>query len=186
MAKPVSLASQVSNFWKTDRTHGVKGLILINDLFEQVRVERNWDALATFYAMAEHERPLINRLIRAAFGDKISVTKSGEEGKPSFHKSGFRFNLKWDAKDDVQFGNHYGLVRDAIESGLSFRSAGLHASLKKEMDGKEEKEPTELEVYAKAAFKVLKKNAELRKVGLDKLMMELGALMKAEKAEGKV
>lgn len=109
-----SLDKRVTSFWNTRGRHSREGLVLLDVCINRAASEaRDWDGLARFFssALKYQQGPVIKRIIRAAFGDKL-VWKAD-----SNHAAGGTFVIGWEGAFNLAGSNTYGVVRQAVEAG---------------------------------------------------------------------
>lgn len=146
----LSLASKAANFWKGRDKSGVYGLTLLVQCLEHVKNNRDWDALAVFVGASGADMPDVKRIIKAAFGDRLTF----DAAKAKTHPTGVAFKMAWGAQDTVQFGNLFAFVSQAVEKGRPFNDIELQKALKSAFAApKVEKDNAQLiELLAKAAI----------------------------------
>ena len=123
MAQKMSLAKSVQNKWASNHKQGVELLQLLDQSIENVKVNRDWDALAWFLSGATKsgQDAIVKYAIRAAFGERLKL----DAARGKVHQSGCAFKLMWNEGDKIEFGNHYGLLKQAMEEGKSLFDQGL-------------------------------------------------------------
>ena len=129
------LAQRVSNFWKAQDRSAAFGLSLLHDCLVNVRDHRDWDALASFVGKSGSDIDNVKRIVRAAFGDRLTFNAK----KAKNHPTGVAFDMSWKDGEVVQFSNTYGMVQQVLDHNSNdankvkrgFRDVALHKELKK-------------------------------------------------------
>ena len=109
-----SLDKRVTSFWKTRGNHSRDGLILLDVCIQRAASEsRDWDGLARFVssALKYNQGPIVKKIIRSAFGDKL-VWKTNSK-----HVAGGSFVIGWQGAFNLAGSNTYSVIRSAIEAG---------------------------------------------------------------------
>lgn len=181
----ISFAEKATKFWGQQDKSSAYGLTLLDGILNHVRVERDWDALAVFVSKSGADIDNVKRIIKAAFGDRLTF----DAVRAKSHPTGVAFKMSWAKGDVIQFGNTYGMVTQAIAEGKGFRDVEMHKALKAAFaKPKIDKTRDEvIELLAKAALG----KAELADMGLHDLLKAVEAKAdailkeKAQKAAAK-
>lgn len=125
--KPVSLDMQAQNYWAGRKANGVEGLALLHKCIERTAKYRDWDALSRFLvqARAHGQGARVVGIIRAAFGNKLTFKANAK------HPTGGTFALGWEGAFDLRGSNTYGVIRDAVQKGMSWDDRELGKLLPK-------------------------------------------------------
>lgn len=164
-AVQANLNKMVKSFWDGRVRSGHNGLVLLDQIFDHVAEHRDWDSLALFVARSDADRSKVARLIKARFGDQLVF----DTKKAKKHPTGVAFKMTWADGEKPNIPNHYGMVKQAIENKKAFNDGEMQRELGKAI-GTPDKKLTEIEDYAKRAFKSLKKQADDREVDVMKLL----------------
>lgn len=133
--KKPSLDTQVKDYFGRRVENGVEGLKLLVTCIERTAKHRDWDALARFMTLAsktESSRARVAKIVRAAFGDKLTYKSNPK------HDTGGTMVMGWDGEFNLRASNAYGIVRDAVSKGKSWTDPAFL----KELPGPVAKAPT--------------------------------------------
>lgn len=172
--KKQSLDVAVQGYFQRRTENGVEGLRLLVNCIERTAKYRDWDALSRFISLANqsNSRAKVVKIIRAAFGDKLTYKSSTK------HDTGGTIVMGWEGALDLAGSNTWGIVREAARKGKSWDDR----EFQKELPGAEKKAKTVSdEAQSKAAKHLAKYLMEREAEGFD-----TGAILAAAMAEIKV
>ncbi len=175
------LNKNIKTFWTTQHKAGQKGLIMLDETMQHFAEHGDWTPLARFLALSGKEKASLFKIVKAAFGPENISSKADK--KTEF---GFRLVKGWEGNGfDLQTRNGYGIVRNAIENGKSFRSADflkeVNATIGKPEKDKGDKSALEaLEVVYKYITNKVKENQDL-KAELTQVMQDIEKRIEARK-----
>jgi hypothetical protein len=109
-----SLESKVDAFWASRAKSGRDGLVLLDICIQRAASQsRDWDGLARFFKMAQgtSQLPVVKRLIRAAFGDKLTYKVDTK------HAAGGKFTIGWAGSFNLLENPLYAHVVAGIAAG---------------------------------------------------------------------
>jgi hypothetical protein len=115
--KRPSLDAQVKDYFGRRVENGVEGLKILVTCIERTAKNRDWDALSRFMTLAgksESSRARVVKIVRAAFGDKLTYKSNAK------HDTGGTMAMGWEGAFPLSQSNTWGIVRDAANKGLSW------------------------------------------------------------------
>lgn len=115
--KKASLDVQVKDYFGRRTENGVEGLKILASCIERTAKHRDWDALSRFMTLAgktESSRSRVVKIVRAAFGDKLTYKANAK------HDTGGTMIMGWEGEFNLRASNTYGIVRDAVSKGKSW------------------------------------------------------------------
>lgn len=169
MSDKKSFAERATTFWNEQDTGSKYGLELLDGIFEHIRAKRDWDALAVFVSRSGADVDNVKRLIKAAFGDRLSF----DVQRAKTHPTGVAFKMAWADGDVIQLSNSYGFVREAIAAGKGFRDVEMHKKLKAHF-AKPKVDKTREEVIALLAKAIMEKS-KVADMGVHELLIAVEA-----------
>lgn len=133
--KKPSLDVQVKDYFGRRVENGVEGLKILVQCIERTAKHRDWDALSRFMTLAaktESSRARVVKIVRAAFGDKLTYKSNSK------HDTGGTMIMGWEGEFNLRGSNTWGIVKAAAEKGLSWTDPAFL----KELPGATPKAPT--------------------------------------------
>jgi len=125
--KPVNvkLWDQVGNLWAKHEENSKLGLVVLDKCIAKVAKDRDWDALARFVGLANKvgQRAKVVKIIRAAFGDKLTYKMEKK------HAAGGMFVIGWEGAFPLAGQNSYMAVKKAIAEGKGWDDAAFSKAL---------------------------------------------------------
>ena len=137
-----NLLKRASSFGTNQAKAGNTGLMLACEVARHMIVHKDWRPAARLIKGLKHT-PADQSKMRVLIGHALEGVKYKKDDS---HAEGCTFTLK-----DARLSNKIALMDEAVEAGLSFRSAELHESLRPEV----EKKAFDVDAYIKRVQKKL-------------------------------
>lgn len=177
--KGPSLDVQVKGYFSRRGENGVEGLKLLVDCIVRTAVHRDWDALSRFITLAgkdESARSRVVKIVRAAFGDKLTYKSNNK------HDTGGTIVMGWEGAFPLAGSNTWGIVKAAVAQGKTW----YDREFLKELPGPVAKVRTaSAEATTKAAKHLAKYLLEREAEGFStgEILAQVQAELKAKRAE---